>query len=662
MPDPIEATERAHLTANSGRRGRPSVALLLLVIALGFRLVGIDHGLPHFGEPDTYLVNQADSMIEGGITNRDRAGWKYPHLVGTVLALVPPDPIERLAPGASLEEHQEVATRLRKRGRIVVAVMSSLAAPATYLIAARFLSARFAFLAGLLVASSLLHICFSVQARPHGPVSAMATIALLCAIRWREKPSFGRAIVLGLGVAGSVCTLHSGAAALAPAGAALLGLLRSRAPKAKVLLGTLIALTIISVSAGWFYIRAENGYGLNPNRSAGAIAKRGGGLGDPELDKVAKTGRSLNEVYKDQKVIIFSGHVVPLSYFNGYGFVVAAETLATYDPIILFFVALGFLGIVAMALRRLVRKSPAPPRDRAQKDDQRDDQKDCVRNAASAAWITAAYGIPTLLIYGIYQASTDRFYLALVPVTCILAAYGMSWLWTRRIPQAVTGGVLTISVLAMILAAAAAARLRVLPDTYELAAEAIEELSANGDPLVYMAEVIGIPLMTKRELFAPDAMWSRGPWDTYQWHISFENPYMLLGETTRASREGAALPGEAADRLGRRIMPAHAATRLKLFHSKDRAATAAAALAESDPDIVLVGTSRAPGKGPLGPTAIRDAWKEAVRADGRWELERTIRNSRLGDDYPLGYKLVFLNVLTNHARGPEIEVWTRRDN
>ncbi|QDV07961.1 hypothetical protein Poly30_34970 [Planctomycetes bacterium Poly30] len=653
MPDsqaPPDLPKPAGRAGPAGRRGRLSLALLLLVVALGFRLVGIDHGLPHFGEPDTYLVNQADSMIEGGITNRERAGWKYPHLVGTILALVPPEPIERLAPGATLQEHQELATRLRKRGRVVVAVMSSLAAPATYLIAARFLGARFAFLAGLLVASSLLHICFSVQARPHGPVSAMATIALLCAIRWREKPSFGRAAVLGLGVAGSLCTLHSGAAALAPAGAALLGLLRTGAPRAKVLLGTLLALTIIAVSAGWFYIRAENGYGLNPNRTAGAIAKRGGGLGDAELDKIAQTGRSLTEVYKDKKVIVFSGHVVPLSFFNGYGFVVAAETLATYDPIILFFVAIGVLGILAMALRRRAARG------------ERSTEKNCVKNAASAAWITAAYGVPTLLVYGIYQASTDRFYLALVPVTCILAAYGMSWLWARRIPRVLTGFVLATSVFGMVLGAAAAARLRVLPDTYELAAEAIEQLSGDQDRLVYMAEVIGIPLMTKRELFQKDAMWSRGPWDTYQWHIAYENPYMLIGETSRSSREHAAPYGEAADRLGKRIMPAHAATRLKLYHSEDRAATAAEALSEVDPDIVLVGTSMAPGKGPLGPTAIRDAWKEAVRADGRWKLNRTIHNSRRADDYPLGYKLGFVDVLTNYARGPEIEVWTRIDS
>lgn len=649
MPDPLDMPSDPTSPRDVPKRGRLSIALFLLLGSLGLRLVGIDHGLPHFGEPDTYLVNQAHSMIEGGITDRDRAGWKYPHLVGTILALVPPEPVERLGPGASLEEHLELATRLRKRGRVVVAVLSSFAAPATYLIAARFLTARFAFLAGLLVASSLLHLCFSVQARPHGPVSAFAMVALLCAIRWREKPSLGRAIVLGLAVAGSVCTLHSGAAALAPAGAALLGLLRSSAPKGKVLLGTLLALVIIAVSAGWFYIRAKDGYGLNPNRSAGAIAQRVGGLGDAELDKVAKTGRSLTEVYKDQRVIIFSGHVVPLSFFNGYGFVVAAETLAEYDPIVLFFVVLGALGLLGMFLRWLARKKSLPP------DEHRSP------GAASAAWITAAYGAPTLLVYGIYQASTDRFYLALMPVTCIFAAFGMHWLWTRKIPRVVTGGVLSMSVLVTLIAALAAARLRVLPDTYALAADAVVELSEEGDPLIYMAEVIGIPLMTKRELFQRDAMWSRGPWDTYQWSISHENAFKLLGETSRAAREQAAEPGEAADRLGRRIMPAHASTRLKVYHASDRPAAAGEALAEANPDIVLVSTSRAPGKGPLGQTAIRDAWKEAVRADGRWELERTIETSRRDDHYPLGYKLGFLDVFSHYARGPEIEVWTRRE-
>lgn len=628
----------------SGRRGKLSVALLLLVVALGFRLVGINHGLPHFGEPDAYVVDQADSMIEGGITDRYRAGWKYPHLVGTVLALVPPEPVERLGPGASLEAHKEIATRLRKRGRVVVAVISSFAAPAVYLIAARFLAGRFAFLAGLLLATSLLHICFSVQARPHGPVSAMTALAILCAIRWREKPSLPRAIVLGFSVAASVSTLHSGAAALAPAAAALFGLMRSTAPRAKVLLGTLLALVIVSASTGWFYIRAEDGFGQDPTRSAGAIAKRTGGLGDAKLDQVAKTGRSSEEVNKDRMVIAFSGHVVPLSHFNGYGFVVAAETLASYDPIILFFCGLALLGLVAMARRRRSLAGEGS------------------RSAASAAWITAAYGVPTLLVYGIYQRSTDRFYLALIPVTCILAAYGMSWLASRRLPRAVTGSILTAAVGTMVLAAALAGSLRVQPDTYMIAADTVLELGEDGDPLIYLAEVSGIPLMARAEMIQQDAIWSRGPWDTYQWHILHPEKRLLVGESRSASREDAAPPGEAAARLGQRLMPAQLATRVKLFHAEDKAAVALEALAEADPDVVLISTSPALRKGLIGPTAIRDAWMAAVRADGRWELDRTIKNSSSERRYPLGYKLGFRDVFANDARGPEIEVWTRRED
>ena len=644
MQAPQGSTQDLSSDLPSGRRGSLSVALLLLVVALGFRLVGINHGLPHFGEPDAYLVDQADSMIEDGITDRYRAGWKYPHLVGTVLALVPPEPVERLGPGASLEAHKELATRLRKRGRVVVAVLSSFAAPAVYLIAARFLAGRFAFMAGLLLATSLLHICFSVQARPHGPVSAMTALAILCAIRWRERPSLSRAILLGFSIAASVSTLHSGAAALAPAAGALLGLMRSTAPRAKVLLGTLLALMIISASAGWFYIRAEDGFGLDPARSAGAIAKRSGGLGDAQLDRVAKTGRSSEEVNKDRAVLTFSGHVVPLSHFNGYGFVVAAKTLATYDPIILFFCALALLGVVAMALRR---RSPV---------------EETGRHAMSAAWITAAYGVPTLLVYGIYQRSTDRFYLALMPVTCILAAYGMSWLASRRLPRALTGGTMALAVGSMLLAAALAGRLRVQPDTYTIAADTVLELGEGGDPLVYLAEVSGIPLMTRAEMIQKEAIWSRGPWDTYQWHILHPEKRLLVGESRSARREGAAAPGEAAARLGRQLMPADLATRVKLFHAEDKAAVASEALAEADPDVVLISTSPALRKGLIGPTAIRDAWMAAVRADGRWELDQTIKNSSSDRRYPLGYKLGFLDVFTNHARGPEIEVWTRRED
>ncbi|MEM8712520.1 MAG: glycosyltransferase family 39 protein [Planctomycetota bacterium] len=628
------------------RRGRLSLAALLFVLALGIRWIGIDHGLPHFGEPDAYIVQQAESMIHDGITDRDRAGWKYPHLVGTILALVPPEPVQRLDAGASLEKHRELATRLRLQGRKVVAVLSSLAAPAAYLIAARFLGARFAFLAGLFVATSLLHICFSVQARPHGPVSGFATLAILAVIRWRERPSLWRAAVAGAAVGASISTLHSGAAALAPAAAAFLGLLRSHHPKGKTLLGALCALGLVGSAAGWFCVRAEDGYGLNPNRTPGAIAKRHGGLGDAKLDKLAGTGRSHEDVYEGQAVLRFSGHVVPLSFFNGNGFFVAADTLSGYDPVVLFYAVLGALALVALALRRGRKAAP---------------------DAASAAWITLAYGVPTFLMYGIYQASTDRFYLALMPVTCILAAYGAERLlgpavdsafgqgWIRTLTRAV--GVVSIG--AVIVAALALARLRVIPDTYKIAGDVILELTEGKDLTTYTAGIVGVPVMSTADALTRDAMWSRGPWDKYQWALLHPEKTPIVGEPEDAPRTGAP-PTEAANRLGIRMIPAPAATRLKVYHAENRAAAAREALAETDPDIVLVATSHALGKGAVGPTAMRDAWMEGVRSDGRWVLERTIKNSRREVHYPLGFKLSFLDVLLTHARGPEIEIWTRR--
>ena len=644
MPSQPEVPLESPDSTASERRGRLAVALLLLCIALGLRLKGIDQGLPHHGEPDAYILQQASSMIHGGVTDREYAGWKYPHLVGTILALAAPEPVERLGPGATLAEHSELATRLRKRGRIVVAVIASFAAPATYLVAARFLAGRFAFLAGLLVASSLLHICFSVQARPHAVVSTFSTLAILSAIRWRESPSLWRALLLGLSVAASVSTLHSGTAALAPAGAALLGLLRGGAPKGRVALGALLAATIVAVSAGWFYIRAEDGFGLDVTRKAGAIAVRQGGLGDKELDKVAMTGRTEVPAFEGEWVIEFSGHMVSLSRFNGSGFAIAYRTLRDYDPVILFFASLGLLGMGALALRRrsVDKKGEAEPSER------------------SAPWIALAFGIPTFLMFGLYELSTARFYLALIPVTCLLAAFGLSWLCTSKIPGVVTKALVAAGVVTMLTAAVLVARLRDAPDTFELAAQTVEELAHEADPLVYTVEIVGLPLITKPDLFERDALWARGPWDNYQWALMHPEQRVIQGEWRPVDLTGAAPPMEAAERLGRRIMPAPAATRLRVFHAEDKAAATRAALAEADPDIVLISTSRALGFQPLGPTATRDAWKAGVRADGRWQLERVIRNSNLDDRRPIAYSLDFASAFTQEALGPEIEVWTKR--
>ncbi|MEM6569019.1 MAG: hypothetical protein AAF957_11440, partial [Planctomycetota bacterium] len=498
-----------------------ALAAALFVVSLGLRFVGIDQGLPHRGEPDTYIVQQAEALVLDGLTDRYRAGWKYPHLVATVVAAVPAEDIVRPPDGASLEEHERAATALHLRTRKVAAVLSALAAPATLLIALRFLPLAWAALAGLLVAASLLHVCFSVQARPHGPVSAFAALALLAALRWAERPTLLRALALAAAAACAVGSLHTGFAVLAPiAVATIVALRRTGVQRAHVVAGLLLVGALVAASTAWFYVRAEDGFGKDPTKTAAAQSQRRGGLGSDELNEAAGTGRNVDTEYEGRRVIQFSGHVVALDLFDGGGFGVAWRTLRTYDPLIL---AFGLFGLAAA----LARARPGLRR--------------------SATWIVLGFGVPTLLLYGLYARSTDRFLLILVPMAALAAAYGLRVV-AARIPR--IGGVIAgAAILAITVAAANAARLRTRPDTTQQAAAWLE-VNVDPETSVHLTNVRSIPLFMRPKDLRADMTWANGPWESYQWAL-----LRPRGKSVRGERDVPTEPTlEGPRRLGRNLV------------------------------------------------------------------------------------------------------------
>jgi hypothetical protein len=167
--------------------GRSRVAFAALacvvvtVVAFVIRFRGLDHLLPHCTEPDAIYALQPQ-MIRS--VDRDREYSTYPLLVGyTVMAwpesAAPP-------PDAPLARHLEFASRPHFRARVVVACLSALIAPATWWLARNFVGPGWATLAALFAATSLMHVNFSQQARPHAPVTAALALALCAALRARR--------------------------------------------------------------------------------------------------------------------------------------------------------------------------------------------------------------------------------------------------------------------------------------------------------------------------------------------------------------------------------------------------------------------------------------------------------------------------------------------
>ena len=539
-------------------------ALLAFLAAFGLRITGIFAGLPHIGEPDTYIVDQARTLMDRGLTDRYRAGWKYPHLVATIAAATAPFdlPEEPAAFDAGLPEHLDAAAPLLRHVRVVSAVLSSLVAPATFLIALRFFTVRYALLAALLASVSLLHICFSWQGRPHGPVSGMAALAVLGCIRWSEKPTLSRALVMGLGCAASLSTLHTGAAALGPfAVASIASLFLHRAARGRVVAGSLLAALVIGAFGAWFYVRADDGFGIEKNPEAFVLAASEGEGEDGASPTVFSAVR-------------LSGHPIPFNAFNGRGFPVAGVAYGGYDPVL---GGLAFFGILAMfaGLRRWRTHARSP-----------------------AVWCVVAFTLPTLAVLCGYALSYPRFFLLLTAPLGLFAAAGVRWLsglvqWRpgRMALRAAAGA----AVLVAGFAAAKCVWLRLSPDTFARAAEVVVDQGYTAAPF-HTANLGTLPLFVKPSAMLQDRRHSGEPWDIYQWDVR-----------RRAREAGVQGP---ADRLGVPLIATPVSDYIRMLQVDDKTEIVREQLASSEAETVLLGLS--PKRSRAQMAESWDAYRDAL--------------------------------------------------
>jgi len=604
------------------------ITAVLFVVALGLRFTGIDQGLPHHGEPDTYIVAQAEQLIREGLGDRFRAGWKYPHFVATVVAAVPAADIVRPPEGASLAEHRAVATALHLRTRKVAAFLSAIAAPATFLIALRFLPLGWAALAGLITASSLLHICFSVQARPHGPVSGLAALAVLGALRWSERPSAGRALFLGLTSACAIGSLHTGLAVLAPITVAAITVLRRHRDARRSIVLSLVAVSVLlTATTAWFYVRPADGFGLRPAPATATATAEGvqGNDGASLLHDKLEARRPVERREGGRSAVRFSGHVIDLGLFNGRGFGVAWRTLRAYDPLLL---AFGLLGLAAALARRKFRLRPG-------------------------TWIVVGFALPTLMLYGMYAKSTDRFLLLLLPAVALLAANGLRVAATR-VPG-LGRPIAALVTLAVVVGALRTAQLRIRPDT---ASEAATWLVANvdGEAPTHLTNLRSIPLFVEPANVTQDFIWSRGPWEAYQWALLHPESRPVRGEPIAPS----APTPDGAERLGRRLIYTTVADRYRLVLESDHSGVARDLLADADPDHAVLVVNPSSRAGPVDEHTLARAWRTPLQ-DGRWVRVHRIESGLSDDETSLGYTLDFTKVFRARALGPTIEVYARRD-
>jgi hypothetical protein len=365
---------------------RMVLCVLALIVGAGLvlRTTGIGFLLPQLSEPDGVVLDQQVQRLRGDdrLQAPEFIAEFYPVLVARLAAWMP-DGEAKPTPARTLDEHLHEAARWRREIRVVVALLSLLAVPGTWWLSRRFVPEAWAVVAAALLATSVFHIWFAQQARPHAAEASFALLAVLAAMHLRRRGGVGAFAIAGIAAGLAIGCLQNGLAVLPALFLAVVLRARKGAePKKRVVLGSLLALVSIALAVWLCY---------------------------PSLIDALSTAESGS----DGSMLNVSGHIVNLSMFNGRGFATVARSLWEYDPLLAGLAALGLVTAGLDLVRR--RSSGAEEASVARRDE---------------LWIVLAYVVPYLIAIGMYQRTYQRFALPLVPYECALAAFGMwrcSW-------------------------------------------------------------------------------------------------------------------------------------------------------------------------------------------------------------------------------------------
>jgi len=433
----------------------------MTLAALAVRLHSIGFALPYFQESDPHIFEQIDLLRHSDLTpEQEERASIYPHLLARCVLLFD-DP---LAPPAdprsmTLEQHLAHAGGLHVLVRSIVAVVSVLLVPATWLIARRFFDTRWALFATALSATSLLSLQFGQMARPHAFAAPLAVLAVAAAVRLRQRPNPGSYLLAGLAAGLALAALQSGLAVLFPLLAAFL--LRDR-PERRWLEPRLLAtLALIAVFVRVFWPFAFVG-----------------GSG-PDAARI------------EDGTIHLSAQTMSFSEFTGAGFRTVWMTAWYYETVAFL---LGAVGVLVWCVRLARGRRPAGG------------GRDLV--------VVLAYVVPYLLVIGLHERAQQRFVIQLVPFLACAAAYGLQSLAGRFARPAIA-----LALVVPVVATGRYAWLRVQGHTLGQAASWIVQHVDREHERIGIHLTYDLPLARRPEnLFLPDGEWRKSIFTPWQFH------------------------------------------------------------------------------------------------------------------------------------------------
>lgn len=396
----------------------PRKAVVLALVALTawtaiVRLVGCDFGVPLMKEADTFIVEHLRMINEGEVRiDRAQSALQYPSLLAHLASLFTDRTLTPTGAEHTLDEHLASAATLWITVRRIVALVSVLIVPATFLLARRFVTDGWALFAAALTSFSLLHVFFSQQARCHGLVASLAVSSIVAILWLRRSPSWSAYALVAVLVALTAGSFHSGLAVLAPLVTAQLLRKDGRWRDLRLLLP--LALTAVSFRVFYWYY----------------------------FDDAARAAKGEN----DGTIEAFTQGM-----FDGSGFVRLARTAWFYEPVLSVLALLAVLVLIATRGRRALGQKPVDGRD---------------------ALVVLSYVTPYLVLAGSFSATYERFALPLVPHAAVLAAWGLSALFSRAGNVHARRAVVALALASLVVPAAASTKLswlRAQPNTAERA-------------------------------------------------------------------------------------------------------------------------------------------------------------------------------------------------
>ena len=409
----------------------------LILAAAALRFLGLDFLLPQIVEPDPHIPVQVRLIENEHPDPHSVMDWpKYP-LVPAYLTVAFTDPAPLPAIDAGVEQHLAAASDGVLRVRRVIAWLSLLLVPATFLVGRRFLGSSWALVAAALAATSHLAIHFATQARPHGGAAPWPALTVWACLLLLERASLLRYALIACMGAMAVGTLQSSMALGFPVLVA--HILAEKGALSRRHLKLLVPLAGLGLAV-WF------GYPFF--------------FDAPPVEV-------------EGKQLVQGGHKVMLNLFNGKGFGVLGWSVWSWDPAL----AIGAVLALPVAAVALLRRTLG-------------------RSGWRPLLVVLAYVLPMGLVLGAYARSYERFLLPLIPFLAIWIAWAAQQL-ARVSPRAAAGlcaGLLLVSTTV----AVRLVQLRLAPNTVELAAEWIADKvpafdSEAGAPLVWTSRPTSLP-------------------------------------------------------------------------------------------------------------------------------------------------------------------------